>query len=70
MGRMPNCKYLSQTKQPETNEGIAEYHCSMFGWTGCLFIPTVETSLQNNCFGTAHSNSLFVQCFNCPYKLN
>ncbi len=71
MPRMPDCDYLEQTKSPDTNEGIAVWHCSFFDITWESFINLTDaTTLQrmNNEYG--QNPELFKECFTCPNNRN
>lgn len=58
--RYPTCDYVRRTKNPETNEGIAEYHCNKFNWTEPTF--NIVNGVQEINY------KLFEQCIGCPYN--
>lgn len=68
MPRMPNCQYLTQTKSPDINSGVAEYKCSMFNWTDASFIKSTKESSLFDMDVLVRNTELFKQCRNCPHK--
>ena len=65
MYRTPNCDYLTQTKHPQANNGIAEYNCSKFKWTETTFNEVIADS---NIETYERNEDLFRQCLTCPYN--
>jgi hypothetical protein len=69
MPRMPECEFLSQTKSPDTNNGIAVWNCSQFDITWESFIDSSQASvlqIMDNSYG--QNTNLFKECFTCPHN--
>lgn len=62
MARLPDCKYLSVTKNADNNNGVTEFQCSVFKW--------IKSTFSTDSFGNiiAFNETLFDECKNCASK--
>lgn len=63
--RMPRCEYLQKTAEEASNNGIAKFECSKFGYKWLMYI----LSEPNNPSGTSGINiNKFKECSGCEYN--